>query len=147
MKRFNSEDISEYGVTPVTGEACGLSMRVLYKVKDEKTWGLIAEFFGMRLPEPNPFVTDGYSSIMLPSIMIPYLFIYLIMRVEGYPEVMYISDGMYPTIYAKECNPDDEYDKRVTAWRARNYTGRIYRLSDQPGNGFRNLHYFTGALQ
>lgn len=155
MKRIHMENMKEYGLHFVTGEACGLNMRALYGFETPEVWEATMEFFAIKGAVPNPFVTNYYSTMLLPRVYIPLLFVYIIMKAyEEYSnEVLYIPEQETEsgirhsmTIYVKEGEYDKYYDEVVERYRNSELNGRFFKKSTAPGTGFRNLHHFTGMI-
>jgi hypothetical protein len=153
MKRVIWEDMGKYGITIVTGEACGLSMRLLVEI-NEQAWPHVQSFFGWRDVPPNPFVTNGYSSIMIPNTHIPLLLVYLVlMQEKGVQEILYVPEqkatvdgwsAMY--IYVPESLDDSHYAKTVEAYRKSALVSRFYRKQGDERGGARQKHWFTGMV-
>lgn len=159
MKRYTYENLKDFGVRFITGEACGLSMRVLVGIT-EKAWPHVLDFFGLsQNTPPNPFITGEYSSMMLTNSIADYLLAYLVLvnsQELGVSRVLYAPGGRPSpneswhemAIYAQEGEDDPSYN-RVLGWYREHpeISCRQFQLSNDPGDGFRNRHHFTGALR
>ena len=145
MKRITCwDDLSPHGIVPLTGEACGLSYRVLCDVTDygklilEKAFG-VAE---MRLreswncgTEDNPHV----GSIMLSYEFLSFIGVFALLE-AGCPEVWLTQNAGLVGIERSDSEEDVEHFKMFHA----NNLGRRFSYSGTAGD--RNVHTMSGRI-
>lgn len=154
-------DLEQFGVIALTGEACGLAMRLLCDLTEEGV-NLIREFMRVE-PTANPWNSKGVKSIMLPTCIFRDLWIFAMVR-AGTANVFlggYVgnhwTETKYESIGETHKHPDNSW--HADAWavndpdqmaRLRSHEGvcfyisRTFKRSDHPGTGLDNTHAMTG---
>ena len=134
------DDLRDFGIEPLTGEACGLAMRLLCDVT-ERGKAIIESFFGSRVAiEPDSNWNNGskddphVGSVMLPRSIAEDLFAFVLCHSTRDQAVARMEDG---TVIAWTGDLPD--------WR-RERVSRYFRRSTMPGNGTRNTHMATGRI-
>jgi len=98
MKTINSwDDLSHYGIVPLTGEACGLMYRILFDVtaRGKKVLEKAFDVSELRLRESWNRGTDDdphVGSIMLAREVLPFVAIFALLE-DGCPEVLLTKEG------------------------------------------------------
>lgn len=128
--------LRSHGIDPLTGEACGLGMRVLCDVTEEGK-KILERFFGLpeiRMMEawnPEP---GKVGSIMIPRDMFTDLLV-MIMVEDGKNIVAHTEDGLY-------AGTQKEIDD-ITAMTWVN-VHRVHQVSGTGRDKTRNVHEATG---
>ncbi len=132
MKRISCwNDLTIFGIKPLTGEACGLSYRLLCDVTDAGK-RIIEKCFDVGLKLAEPWNSGAIGAIMLsPEMLVP-LGIFALLE-SGCKEV-----------YAKGTDligiePDDSQDQVAAMLR-----GASRRYAYEGTAGSRNRHEFSG---
>ena len=138
-------DLAPYGIVPLTGEACGLMLRILCDVT-ETGRKILAKAFGIpafALAEPwnrgtpaNPHV----GSIMLTTELVPFLGIFALLE-SGSPEVWLLKDG---SLIAPEATDSPE---QIAANRhlIGDHLARVLAYRGTAGD--RNVHVMSGRTE
>lgn len=152
----NNSDLVEYGINPLTGEACRYSMRVLCDLS-EKGCALVAAFMGMHydpaLPPGQMFnanwntkVCDdtAVASVMLTRGALNDLCMFALLYKENCDIVIRMASGSLHG-YHKQ---DGYYDRVVSYAQEHADTCTVtYNHNSAPGAGDRNTHAFTGRTE
>lgn len=141
-------DLEEYGIISLTGEACGLSMRLLCDLTPEGV-SAIEEFLGIRIRTGNNWNSrEGQvASIMLPHGIFHELAAFLLVR-EGYEvvySVNYRGDG-HSSHFVGTSTMEDWEEQRDRIFRVYPSGVRVYTASTAPGTGLRNQHMMSGRV-
>lgn len=135
-------DLEEYGIIALTGEACGLSMRILCDVTTagkkhlERFLGGNVEIRAGSNWNGGSGVDPHVGSVLLPMSIITDLGAFLL-----------VMTGTL-TVASLEGGTVREYDKALTDDDERFYhVKRYYRRSAAPGTGDRNEHAFSGRTK
>lgn len=155
------KSLEQFGVIPLTGEACGLAMRVLYNLTEKKC-DLIREFLRVE-PTAEPWNSKGVKSIMLPVSIFQDLWIFAHVRV-GTPNVFlggYCMGNQWTSTKFESTGEELRHPVKnwtPEAWAVTDpgllkrlleqegecfYTQRWYNRSTHPGTGLDNTHTFT----
>ena len=131
-------DLREFGIDALTGEACGLMMRILCDVS-EKGAEHLSRFLGGHVKIDKGSNWNGgtkeepsVGSVLLPYSILADLGAFLLLT-TGKSGVALSKDG---TIF--------EYTGELPAWMD---VQRTWRRSDAPGTGDRNTHAFSGRTE
>lgn len=152
MKRiYNMQDLVQFGINPLTGEACAYSMRILCDLSEKGCENLSA-FFGL----PRPQVTfqpnwnskvgedDAVASIMLVRSLVPDLGRFLLYR-DGADVVIGEPDGAMLGL----SNTDENFKAHLEYAMTEHARGRGFCVWHNFGKGTtgRNQHTFTGRTE
>ncbi len=140
----NWDDLREYGINVLTGEACTLGVRALCDVTEQGA-AIMREFYG--LPYDSQLNVNWNSgavgSVFIPWSMFPDLAAFILIRV-GNKTAMHVKGVGVVAQGATES--DEEYGKAVAF-----YHGDIVRhyrpVSGQPSNGLSAVHAMSGRSQ
>ena len=138
------DELSRYGIVPLTGEACGLSYRLLYDVtaagKKVIEKALDVAELGLRENWNHGTPDDPHiGSLMLAPDLLPFLAVFALLE-NGCLEVWLTKSREVVGIEA-----DDEPD-RVDSWK-RYYGERLARRFAYAGTaGDRNQHVMSGRV-
>ena len=158
------DGLKQFGVIPLTGEACGLAMRILCDLTEEGVQ-LIRDFMRVE-PTAEPWNNDGVKSIMLPISIFQELWIFAHIR-EGVKDVFlggYCNADEWTETHYETINETVKHP--VKTWRPqayavsnpeimetlREYNGkcfyiaRWYKRSKHPGTGLDNQHAMSGRI-
>jgi hypothetical protein len=137
-------DLEEFGIVALTGEACGYSMRILC---DVTTVGkaFLERFFGGNVQIRDGSNWNGKSSagthvgsVLLPYSILSDLGAFLLAFTAGPESVVCSLEG--GTVVELDGQPEDMEE-----------TGRgiirYYKRSDAPGTGDRNRHAASGRVE
>jgi hypothetical protein len=131
------------GIDVLTGEACGIGMRVLCDINDNAQ-RLISEFMGGIDCTSPGWNTSAHKSLMLTWDFIKDLRIYYLCTQYEVVIYSYGNKNSYPSIY---CMTHDtwkgiqEYFRYI--WNRDNTKTRIYTAR----GGLRNQHEFSGRIE
>jgi len=138
-------DLLPFGIDPLTGEACGLSYRLLCDVT-EKGRRIVQKCFGfpdLSLAAPWNQGTDKEphtGSLMLSPEMIIPLGIFALLE-YGCREVWLFKDGGLVGI---EATDRDDY---VETWKQAHSSDFARRFACQGTAGDRNVHMMSGRIE
>ncbi len=145
MKTINCwDDLTRYGINPLTGEACGLMYRILCDVTArgkhilEKALGVIE----LRLPENwNHGSPDSphIGSVMLARELLPFVGVFALLE-SGCPEVWLTKTGTLVGIERADSPEEVECFKRFHA----DDLARRFAYSGTAGD--RNEHVMSGRV-
>ena len=149
MKRLDSfRDLEQYGILPLTGEACGLSMRLLCDLTPEGVEAM-SEFLGARIATGNNWnSSDGQiASIMMPRGIFHELAAYLLIR-EGYDVALSVNYrcNSFSSYFVGGLDDAEWAEMRDRADKTWPSSYRVYYRSTAPGNGLRNQHMMSGRI-
>lgn len=151
-------DFYRFGINVLTGESCGLGMRLLCDV-DENGWKLLDEFFGNTHSRnaDNPDSGNGVNddaptsgSILLPRSIFEELAVFCLMHEDGVDAAVILPwvNGLTGGIYGMTSEEYTEWSKRRDVWYGSMDRGpREYWKSRQPGSGFRNTNMAWGFTE
>jgi hypothetical protein len=138
-------DLRAYGIEVLTGEACGLTYRILCDVT-AKGKAILEKSLGVRelqLPESwnrGSEADPHVGSILLAPDLLPMLGIFALLE-SGCPEVWRTSDG---AVFGFEPGDDDARRKSVLGIHA----DRLVRRYAYAGTaGDRNVHVMSGRVE
>lgn len=159
-----AQSLEQFGVICLTGEACGLAMRILCDLTDEGV-ELIREFMRVE-PTAEPCNSRGVKSIMLPCSIFQELWIFAMVRsgarnvfLGGYVNSNQWTETHYKTLNQTLKHPVKEWQQE--AWAVNDddvmrrildaegdyfYINRWFRRSTQPGTGLDNRHAMSGRI-
>ena len=141
----NIQDLLQFGIDALTGEACAFNMRILCDVNEEGR-ALLADFFGIEKtafrPAWNRFVDgkDAVGSIMLTPNIVPELARFAFFR-RGYKAVVVFANGTIHAIYSDQ----DLLQEHQASGSTVVLNPAIH--STQPHVGSRNVHAMTGRTE
>jgi hypothetical protein len=137
-------DLSAYGIIPLTGEACGLGYRILFDVT-ERGKAVLAACFGMpeirmaeawnRGGDSDPHV----GSVLLSREMLTPVGIFALLR-SGCTEAWVLRDGSVIGIET------DDGPERVDALGRLHGDNVVRRFACRGTAGDRNVHVMTGRV-
>lgn len=146
-------DLKPFGVNPLTGEACKLSMRILCDLSENGT-ELMCDFLGLQYRTPattvfaenwNSMVGDApaVASVMIPRGLFDDLCRFAIFTVSGYKYALKSKDGTWHG-YGEDFVHNLGYsEEKLFA----TLPGDWYRNPKAPAEGSRNVHQFTGRTE
>jgi len=156
------DGLKQFGVIPLTGEACGLAMRILCDLTEDGVQ-LIREFLRVE-PTAEPWNREGVKSIMLPVSIFQELWIFAHVRagtanvfLGGYCMGDQWTETYYDTLKITVKHPVKEW--RSSAYAVNDpemmkrfleyddvcfHIARWFRKSTQPGTGLDNRHAMSG---
>lgn len=169
MQTFrNYDQLEQFGIRTLTGEACGLAMRVLCDVTEEGRQ-LLRAFFRMEVNADK--WNGGVGSVMLPRSVMEDIWIFANVR-AGKPMVFaggHVHHDEWETRSYETCEGETvTYKTPKTGWRSEAfvcesekdiehvnnmvaseffYISRTYSKSNQPGNGLDNRHAMSGRTE
>jgi len=134
-------DLEEFGIIPLTGEACGLSMRLLCDVTADGA-SLIERFLGgtvtiTKRSNWNEGREEDFhvGSVMLPRSIFGDLAAFLLYTKSTH-SIITLEDGSIHEV-------DDDMLRR---YRGMSMIKRVWRGSTDPGTGDRNEHAMSGRI-
>jgi len=147
---YSSWDITKLldslGIDVLTGEACGLSMRLLCDANGAGQ-ALLDDFFG-GVSLKYEGMNDRYSKVvMLPREVLKPLVVYGLVKRHGVVVLLTESKDNYSLM----CYPDlaswvldcNEYGD---AWEGLGYSWRVYAAEGTAPGGLRNVHAMSGRV-
>lgn len=166
------DDLKSVGIQVLTGEACGLSMRILCDLNEDgiKLW----ETFTRSKCVADPW-NDGKASVMIPTSMFQDLWIFgQVMKgmdmvflggyvhsdqwettefTVGYHEddspimesYRHPNKSWIPTAFA--ANKEDDHVKRYIFDEDHFFVSRWFKKSEHPGTGLDNQHMMSGRIR
>jgi hypothetical protein len=123
-------DLADYGIKPLTGEACGLMYRILFDVT-ERGKQIIEKCFDAKIELTEPWNRDAIGSIMLPHEMLVPLGIFALLE-SGCREVWRNGEML---IGVEQDDPDNQVERAVRKC--------LRRYAYHGTAGSRNRHEFT----
>jgi len=160
-KRFESlHDLRDYGFDILTGEACGIGIRLLVDLSPRAV-SIMEELLSVKMTDDNNSWNHqgkaGWKSIMIPRNMIDDLLVYVLAR--EYPYVVKVDWDVPQVARAHYCEgiPDkqtlelwkdaadlvyvslDELGHTLHHWR-------MYYAAGTVRNGTRNQHVMSGRI-
>ena len=131
------EDLRPFGIIPLTGEACGLMMRILCDVTPAGKTALEKCFdCQLTLPEPWNHRERQIGSVMLsPEMMVP-VGIFALLE-SGCREVFRKGDVLYGVELTDTAEALNEFGR---------FHGPMRRYAYQGTAGSRNVHQMTGRI-
>ena len=150
-------DLKEYGFDLLTGEACGISMRLLIDVSPEAV-KILEEFLSVQFTEENNSWNhggqDGWKSIMLSRNMIDDLLVFVLCREFPYVIKVQHKEAAFTAFHVRGF-PDKESFEEF-----KERANRLYTTQDEHGDtvyhyrvyystetyGTRNRHEFSGRV-
>ena len=142
----NIQDLLQFGIDALTGEACAFNMRILCDVNEDGR-ALLADFFGIEktaFKEAwNRFVDgkDAVGSIMLTPNIVPKLAQFAFFR-KDYKAVVVFANGTVSAL-----NDTDIPDYKDRPLPGQNLMFNPTTTSSQPHVGSRNVHAMTGRVE
>ncbi|MHA2085212.1 MAG: hypothetical protein ACXABD_15760 [Candidatus Thorarchaeota archaeon] len=146
--KFDGDEFKELGIDWLTGEACGVSMRILCDVNIDGL-ELLREFFGGAVPQ-HPGMNRGVNSIMLTRNTMRDLMIFAMLRngADAVVEVE-VTYGHEPrTEYRVFHGTNDQLIETMDFYRSKDWAeiGRLYTRSGTAHDGLANRHEFSGRV-
>jgi len=144
MKCINCwNDLREFGIVPLTGEACGLSYRLLCDVT-ERGKRLLEKAMGVdeiKLADNwnNDDKSPHVGSIMLPNSVIPFIGIFALLE-RGCREVWIDKQD---SLFGIEATDSDEAVESFKKY----HEGLLRRYSFEGTAGDRNQHVMSGRVR
>lgn len=153
-RHINSwNDLQQYGINPLTGEACAYSIRLLCDLNEDGV-DLVRDFFGMQIVL-NPAVQfaanwnssvegkQAIASIMLPRSIFPDLVRFLLFNLH---KCDYVVEKIGGNGYAGYTDADLAAIERTPEQVGKIYQGEMWRNPKNPSasRGSRNVHQMTG---
>ncbi|HMN10959.1 MAG TPA: hypothetical protein PKD55_01390 [Bellilinea sp.] len=146
-----SQFLRKHGINPLTGEACGLSMRILCDVTEEGK-ALLENALGVQ----GLNMWEGWNgapySVMLFREMFPLLVIFAAIM-DGAKAVIYVPyqkkdiyevlEGIF--VYEGDIHSDEWKD--ITTNMRELYNFRVIFPSGDSRGGTRNYHHFSGRTE
>ncbi|MHA2312778.1 MAG: hypothetical protein ACXADF_14900 [Candidatus Thorarchaeota archaeon] len=151
MTTLNSEsDLRNFGFIPLTGEACGMSMRRLYDLKPQAV-RILEAFLSIKVETGNNWnSSEGQvASIMMPYAMVEPLSIFCLFYVMEYDMVVVVNHrceshtAHFIKGYHRDQWKEDLEDYRMLY--ARNF--RVYNRAGNADGGTRHQHYMSGRVR
>ena len=145
MKTINSwEDLSHYGIVPLTGEACGLMYRILFDVtaRGKKILQKAFDVSELGLNENWNSGTDDdphVGSIMLAREFLPFLGVFALLE-NGCPEVWLTKGNTLIGTERMDSAEDVENFKKFHASKL------VRRFAYSGTAGDRNQHMMSGRV-
>ena len=145
MKTINSwDDLSHYGIVPLTGEACGLMYRILFDVTAHGKNILEKAFdvseLGLRESWNHGTDDDPHvGSIMLAREILPFVGVFALLE-DGCPEVFLTKGGGLIGIERTDSAEDVERFKEFHA------ADLVRRFAYSGTAGDRNEHMMSGRV-
>jgi hypothetical protein len=140
-------DLEEYGIDVLTGEACGIGIRVLCQV-DPSGKELLDSFLGVQIEMSGLWNSAGSTpeapigSLMLPRRLYKDIAIYALLR-DGYHVA--VERAHVVRAYSKKAWHEEFHSiHRKASWANECV---LYFRSTGPGDGLRNRHMFTGRMR
>ncbi len=148
----NHSDLVQFGINPLTGEACGYGMRVLCDLSAAGC-ALVADFMGLRFNPDDPTACfprnwnskvgdrPAIASFMLTRSTVSDLMRFALFSVDNCDYVLENPDG---SLYG--LHEGDEYcTKYLEMARTEEYHAKGYRIwTNFSKTGSRNQHAFSG---
>ena len=170
MEAYSPDKLKDFGIILLTGEACGIGMRILFNLTATGK-KIVEEFFRVEATceswncgtDKDPHV----ASIMLPLSVLQELWIFChlrrgtkyvflgghVLREQDWTVTHYESIEVTLKHPVKSWVPvalvtdDDEQMKRIQEMKGESfYIAKSYRMSKQPGSGIDNQHGMSGRL-
>ena len=145
----SSDYLKSIGINILTGEACGLSMRLLCDI-DDNAQTLLSDFFG-----GLEFKSDGWNSYSKKSIMLTRetlndIIVYSVC--SQYPIVIKCAyknkRDRFETNHLRGLNTQDELNAlRPHYDKIHNGKFRVFYSSGTAAGGLRNTHEFSGRVE
>ena len=136
-----------YGFTRLTGEACGVGMRVLYDL-NEMAARIMSNMLG-GWEGKAPAWNTGETSIMLPQEWMDEIEIYALLTeyevvISGVfkNEIKGLSTGIHVLCYYSQEDWREGKDNIDT----KNWTWKVYQRQGTSEDGMRNVHGWTGRV-
>ena len=151
----NWQDLEQYGIMALTGEACTLSMRLLCDLTQEGA-NVVTRFLGGGLTFNEGFAWNsrGVTSVMLPTNIYPELGAFCLHVVDGYQTVCKMPMGVVVGVdVAKLVHWINTEWQEKTPWQVAvkmmcqaNEIERYYTA--MPGSiAGRNMHQMSGRIE
>jgi len=142
-------DLRHFGFIKLTGESCGIGIRVLVDLTQEAL-GIMEEFLSTKLAIGNNWnSSDGQvASLMLPWEMWRDIAVYCCLKYGAYAALSVSYKCEDYSSYFVEGKTEEEYNQRVEDWHKVWPNGMmLYFRSNEPGDGLRNRHFFSGRVR
>jgi hypothetical protein len=138
-------DLEQFGIVPLTGEACGFNMRILCDVTTEGK-AYLERFFGgnMQIRAGSNWNGGSKGNPHVGSVLLPYSILtdlgafLLAFTGRDTTVVSVVTDG--GGVLEFDGKLDDKEEARYGVIR-------YYRRSNQPGTGDRNQHAASGRIE
>ena len=145
-------DLEEYGVHSLTGEACGIGIRLLCDLSPEGV-ALMEQFLSIKMTEQNNSWNHsgsaGWKSIMMPRGLFKELVVFCLMQKDGFrwaAVVDWYEEGLGHALYI-EGFAEEENAIEFRAMANKIYGSYQWRMYHNGGTaGTRNLHHWTGRV-
>ncbi len=136
-------DLRPFGIDALTGEACGLAMRILCDVT-EKGAENIQRFLGGRITVEKGGNWNGGSKEEphIGSVLLPYS---ILSDLSAFLLVVNLKGSVITLKSGEAIGAEDEEDEGyIRTYLAEESGIRVWRRSDAPGTGDRNRHAMSG---
>lgn len=146
----NWRDLEKYGIECLTGESCGLGLRLLCDVSPEGI-ALLEEFLSIKLTDENNSWNhqghEGWKSILLPRGIFEDLAVFCLVKEEGFKHVVVVNwDTKHATAFYIEGYHSDALLEEFRAAANKIYDGQWKSFYNMGTAGTRNRHYFSGRV-
>ena len=142
--------LREYGFNILTGEGCGLGMRLTTDL-DEQAIGILEEFLCVNVRRGSSWNASGENtgSWMMPRNLVDDLVAYILAVVEQYPVVAIVNynDGSLYANYVSGFSDGEwpNYHDKLNRFFPGGWFA--YYLTGTTRNGARNQHVFSGRVE
>ena len=144
-------DLEQYGIEPLTGESCGIGIRLLCDLSPDGV-ALMEEFLSVSLDGTgnnswNHSGIEGWKSIMLPRSMFQQLAAFCLL-LEGFTWAVAVNwRSEFASAFYVEGIPDDEAMEQFRDAANQVYEGQWHCWRNNGTAGLRNLHQFSGRVK
>ena len=142
-------DLERFGIEVLTGEACGLSIRLLCDLSPQGA-SLIEEFLSVKLTGDNNSWNHrgqgGWKSILLPRGILEELAVFCLAK-DGYRSIVYVD---WKTDHAWAHYVVGLVEGEYEEWREQHdeiYKGQWRVFFNAGTAGLRNRHFMSGRVQ
>jgi len=128
--------LRQHGVELLTGEACGLGMRILCDLSESAALH-IGAMLGGAVPSAPNWNSGAAKSMLIPRSLLPDIVVYFMLALEGYEVAQVTEDGAVMGM-SMDLWKQEYRDKPRTHAYFRDGTAR---------SGLRNLHEASGRVE
>jgi hypothetical protein len=155
----NLNDLQEYGINPLTGEACRVGRRILCDLTDEGK-EVVCDLLG--IPVNSKFAENwnssqrtgkSHHSFMLPYELITDLMVWCLIH-EGCTQIAVVDSQTKGGLHydggvhgLREADDPMEWQEWLEHLARFGSTYRLITLKDQPGHGTRCTHQMSGRTE
>lgn len=137
---YFAKDLSQFGIEPLTGEACAYSIRILCDLNEDGA-DAVAEFFGMgRSSLAGPWNSQANGQPSVASILLPRSII------KELTTFLFYRDGALAVVITRDSAITPVYDEETLGkWVDLGPEfGHTVMRNPRPSGPGRNTHAFTG---